>query len=65
MMEYSIMEKTIFAFLIFVLAVFVPLIKADKKKSAPDLETVSKVDINKYVGLWYEIARIPNRFQKQ
>jgi apolipoprotein D and lipocalin family protein len=22
------------------------------------------VDLNRYVGLWYEIAKIPNRFQK-
>lgn len=26
--------------------------------------TVSAVDIERYVGLWYEIARVPNRFQK-
>jgi apolipoprotein D and lipocalin family protein len=27
-------------------------------------QTVQKVDLNKYAGLWYEIAKIPNRFQK-
>lgn len=27
--------------------------------------TVNSVDIKKYTGLWYEIAKIPNRFQKQ
>ena len=27
--------------------------------------TVSEVDLERYVGLWYEIAKIPNRFQKQ
>ena len=27
-------------------------------------ETVKHVDLKKYVGLWYEIAKIPNRFQK-
>lgn len=26
--------------------------------------TVKTVDLNKYTGLWYEIAKIPNRFQK-
>ncbi len=25
----------------------------------PPLETVSKVDVNRYVGKWYEIARLP------
>lgn len=28
-------------------------------------KTVKYVDIKKYAGLWYEIAKIPNRFQKQ
>ncbi len=29
------------------------------------LETVHSVDLNRYVGRWYEIARYPNRFQKK
>lgn len=29
-----------------------------------ELKTVDYVDINKYMGLWYEIAKIPNKFQK-
>jgi apolipoprotein D and lipocalin family protein len=32
--------------------------------SAP-LNTVAQVDFSRYQGLWYEIARFPNRFQKQ
>jgi len=27
--------------------------------------TVARVDLARYVGRWHEIARIPNRFQKQ
>ncbi len=30
----------------------------------PDLKTVAKVDLQKYSGAWYEIARLPNKFQK-
>ena len=26
---------------------------------------VSRVDLSRYAGLWHELARIPNRFQKQ
>jgi apolipoprotein D and lipocalin family protein len=26
---------------------------------------VSRVDLARYAGIWYEIAKIPNRFQKQ
>jgi apolipoprotein D and lipocalin family protein len=32
---------------------------------APGLKTVPKVDLQKYSGVWYEIARLPNRFQKE
>lgn len=35
------------------------------KSSGTDLETVDSVDLNRYLGKWYEIARYPNRFQKQ
>lgn len=28
------------------------------------LDTVKEVDLNKYVGLWYEIAILPNSFEK-
>ena len=33
-------------------------------KKLPDMKTVSHVDVDRYLGLWYEIARFPNSFQK-
>ena len=30
-----------------------------------EMQTLKNVDLNKYVGMWYEVAKIPNRFQKQ
>ena len=30
-----------------------------------DLEVVQSVDLTRYVGRWYEIARLPNSFQKK
>lgn len=33
--------------------------------STPTLNTVPEVDLNRYVGTWYEIARLPNWFQKK
>jgi apolipoprotein D and lipocalin family protein len=30
----------------------------------PPLRTVERVDLTLYLGKWYEIARLPNRFQK-
>lgn len=30
----------------------------------PYLKTVDKVDVNRYMGTWYEIVRLPNSFEK-
>lgn len=30
----------------------------------PDLPVVPRVDLGRYVGVWYEIARFPHRFQQ-
>jgi len=35
----------------------------DKKGSDP--QTVPSVDLARYAGRWYEIARLPNSFQKK
>jgi apolipoprotein D and lipocalin family protein len=40
-----------------------PLISAAAEK-LPPLQTVSHVDLNRYMGKWYEIASFPQRFQK-
>jgi apolipoprotein D and lipocalin family protein len=29
------------------------------------VQTVSKVDLDRYLGEWFEIARLPNRFQRK
>lgn len=34
-------------------------------KEKPFLETVDYVDVNKYMGTWYEIGKLPNKFQKK
>jgi apolipoprotein D and lipocalin family protein len=35
-----------------------------EKKCLPPIKQVTNVDINRYLGLWYEIARIDHSFQK-
>ena len=37
---------------------------ADSSDANP-VTTVGAVDLDRYVGRWFEIARVPNRFQKQ
>ena len=33
-------------------------------KGPAELSTASQVNLEKYAGTWYEIARLPNRFEK-
>ena len=47
------------------LAVFVLTAATSFPVPAQDLATVPSVDLNRYAGRWYEVARYPNRFQKQ
>lgn len=35
------------------------------RKDPTPVTSVESVDLERYAGLWHEIARIPNRFQKQ
>jgi apolipoprotein D and lipocalin family protein len=36
-----------------------------QEKSTPPLEVVPSVDLNRYAGTWYEIARLPFKYQSQ
>jgi apolipoprotein D and lipocalin family protein len=38
------------------------IVAVDRKS---ELEVVSAVDLSRYAGRWYEIARLPNRFEKK
>ncbi len=51
--------------LIIFLTILLTSCSSPQEKSLPDLVTVKQVDLNEYIGLWYEIAKIPNSFQDQ
>lgn len=51
--------------MITILATMVVVAGITVASAQSELKTVDAVDINKYSGKWYEIARYPNRFQKQ
>ncbi len=36
-----------------------------QERTMKELQVVPSVDFSKYVGTWYEIARLPNRFQEK
>jgi apolipoprotein D and lipocalin family protein len=40
------------------------LVRAERKEKAP-LRVVPSVDLSRYAGLWYEVARLPNRFEEK
>ncbi len=37
---------------------------ATTKVNSAELQTVPHVDLNRYLGTWYEVAKYPNSFQK-
>lgn len=54
--------KTIFAVFGFLLAIES---QAGVQSSLPPVDTVISVDLQRYLGRWYEIAAIPQSFEKQ
>jgi len=44
---------------------FVCVLAFAQDDSSKDLRVVPAVDVQRYCGTWYEIARLPNSFQKQ
>lgn len=55
-------EESKMKYILSFLVLFLSIIHAQDKKP---LMVVNHVDLKKYVGLWYEIAKIPNSFQDQ
>src|SRR5512132_535033 len=52
---------------IFLLAIlmFTGLATVALEARKDELEVVQSVDLTRYIGRWYEIARLPNSFQKK
>jgi apolipoprotein D and lipocalin family protein len=41
------------------------MVMPTQARQSPPVRTVEAVDLDRYVGDWFEIARFPNRFQKK
>lgn len=61
------MKKIILTAILPALLIFSTFVPAQKKDSdnKTELQTVSSVDLQKFTGKWFEIARYPNKFQKK
>jgi apolipoprotein D and lipocalin family protein len=46
------------------LLILLTMISIISCRTVQDLQTVEQVELTKYQGLWYEIARLPNSFEK-
>lgn len=46
------------------MVVATPLLVRAAIKDTKELRTVPSIDLQRYAGRWYEVARYPNRFQK-
>jgi apolipoprotein D and lipocalin family protein len=51
--------------IVFALISFAVVMNAQNNEENKTVETVQQVNLKRYVGLWYEIAKIPNFFQKK
>jgi len=58
-----ISSNSILCILAAIIASVCPLL-ADATEKLPPLETVPHVNLNRYIGKWYEIASFPQWFQK-
>ena len=48
------------------LALLTPLTTPAQGSAPPEpLKTIERLDVGRYLGSWYEIAKYPNRFQRQ
>ena len=52
-------------FVLFAVVSFLTVATFAQMDKKPALQTISSVDLNRYLGKWYEIGKYPNRFQKQ
>ena len=54
----------VYSFTLFLVVFFASGCASVPKKASPELKVVSYVDIERYMGKWYEIALYPNWFEK-
>ena len=59
------MKPTFIATLVFAFGMNANAIAAEPANGSAPLATIASLDVQRYMGTWYEIAKFDNRFQKQ
>ncbi len=59
------MKTSVIAPLLMVLSLHAGAADAPPAAAARPLATIAALDVPRYMGTWYEIAKFPNRFQKK
>jgi apolipoprotein D and lipocalin family protein len=57
--------KKLFLFVVLPILLLAATTVTAQTKNQSELKTVTSVDLKRYSGKWFEIARYPNKFQKQ
>lgn len=52
-------------FMLMMVLVILPIAVTAKDSDKKPLEAIAQLDVTRYLGHWYEIAKFPNRFQKK
>ena len=63
-MQLSGNQPTWLLFLVLTLVISVGCARVSTEPELPPLQTVTSVDLTRYAGTWYEIARLPMWFQR-
>jgi len=58
-------RRTLLLFGLAAAAATATVLAADKNARQPGVTPIPSLDVPRYMGTWYEIAKYPNRFQKQ
>lgn len=58
------MKRTVLLLVLCLAGLLIASCGTGTRKNQPPLEIVRYVDLNRYTGTWYEIARFPHRFQE-
>jgi apolipoprotein D and lipocalin family protein len=64
-MKFSLHTRNLFFSLLGLLLISLGATHANAQQDAQSVRTIAALDVPRYLGTWYEIAKFPNWFQKK